>query len=79
MDPQHPSAIETLRMRRAAAAIHAAGPRAVLGLIEDLVRAPDAQPAVLAACDRFARLRPDTLRRLGLAELPALPLHEVAR
>jgi hypothetical protein len=67
------------RLQRILARVHAAGVRPVGELLIELLEAANSDPAVLDRLEDWARLDPETVRRLGSHRFLAPPLHLVPR
>jgi hypothetical protein len=64
--------------QRAAARVHALGPRVAFELIDEIIRYhPDLEDEIDRRLDRYADLDPQVLRALGADRLPPQPIHAV--
>jgi hypothetical protein len=70
-----------LRLQHLCARLHALGPRATLGFVEQIIESmpPLYRREIHAVLEEFAALDPDILRKLGLDQIPSAPMHIVSR
>jgi hypothetical protein len=69
----------SLHLQRIIERVHAAGPRPVAELLTEMLEGVGAGPEALDRLKAWARLDPETVRRLGSDRFPAPPLHLVPR